>query len=755
MAMTKLTNSPDPGTNRFLLKKAALKNAELLISAVANYSMVHQNLFGKYEGELMHPPEPYLLYHNLSGTFNDFLERENLTILTPFFELLHTGHGYGYLDEVGAIYGLMRNTPELVISAALRLLEADEDPYSFYAFKEGFEKIWTTIVEKEELDIVYNSNIVNIARSPLGTYIHHTMGDGLYIEKDWCDFLIWTPPMTEMLKKLSTAATHEEHHYFGHLYPEIYSVSLMSATSPFKGENEAYTYYRENIANKTNHGVLCDLSISNVDLSKDSNRVKRSWDNFAKLRNRGGKRQGKKQRDNKSSKKKNSDKNKSKNIGKWESNSNNIRNDRKKSGSKRNGRNRNQNTKQNQLQNGFGRVNSIQDIIDQAEWSPPQKSRDTKPRKGKNEQFRQKNRGQSPTSAIRRPSTPNRSQTRNGRKNSFGRNTRPRQGRQNQGGGGGGKGGQEFKIVYQIGKNYTSESHLNNLAKNYFVEGFEYEDVELFNTISWPYFHRWTAHEVMKGNHWDVFSLQGVYRTWYAGASVSFESVKSVMEYNNLLLRQMTDPYEKLPIKHGDHPVPHLLPYADHSHPGHPKHPLHAEYHLEEHHAKIHHPVDHHLVEHAKHLLHADHHVQHHPVHSHHPAPVDHGLSHHPHHPQPSIGPHIEHLVHPHTPAPVDHVLPHPHHPHHPHPSIGPHVGHLVHPHTPAPVDHVIHQHHHAHHPHPAPSIGPQLPQRHPHHPQVPHPQYPHPTVHQLPHHPDPRPTPYESHHNYYPHQLG
>ena len=78
MAMTKLTSSQDPGSNTFLLKQAALKNAEILISAVTNYSKLHQELFGKYEGELMQPPEPALLHHNLSGTFNDFLLREDI-----------------------------------------------------------------------------------------------------------------------------------------------------------------------------------------------------------------------------------------------------------------------------------------------------------------------------------------------------------------------------------------------------------------------------------------------------------------------------------------------------------------------------------------------------------------------------------------------------------------------------------------------------------------------------------------------------
>ena len=36
--------------------------------------------------------------------------------------------------------------------------------------------------------------------------------------------------------------------------------------------------------------------------------------------------------------------------------------------------------------------------------------------------------------------------------------------------------------------------------------------------------------------------MQGRNNMWYGGSSVSFESVKSVLEYNNLLLRQMKGP---------------------------------------------------------------------------------------------------------------------------------------------------------------------------------------------------------------------
>ena len=497
--ITKLTNGTDPGTNKFLKKKADEKNAELLISAVANYSKVHQELFGKYEGELMQPPEAYLLYHNLSGTFKDFLERENLTVLTPLLELLHTAQGYGYLDEVGTIYGLMWNTPELVISGALRVLEADASPYSFFAFKGGFEKIWSTIVDKEMLDVQYNTQIINIARSHYGSYIHHTVGDGIYLKIDWCDFLVWTPPMTEMLKVLSTAATHDEHHYFGHLHHEIYSVSMMSSTSPFEGEPEAHNYFFENIANKTNHGVIGELTISNVFDGSGSRRKKRSWDNFINLKNRSGKSIGGRKQGNRSP------------------------------ASKKTKKQNQSNFIQNADDDRFS-DNSRQNTPKRGRWEKQGKKG---VRNGKKSQFDL----EIASTSIKRKNknTGRRNRKKNKRKGKQTRQSFGRQGKQRQSGG---KSEINLKVVYQLGKNYSDEAHLNQLAKDYLTEGFDYTDIHLFNTISWPYFYRWSPYEVMKGNHWDVFALQGVYRTWYAGSSVSFESVKSVMEYNNLLLRQ-------------------------------------------------------------------------------------------------------------------------------------------------------------------------------------------------------------------------
>ena len=41
------------------------------------------------------------------------------------------------------------------------------------------------------------------------------------------------------------------------------------------------------------------------------------------------------------------------------------------------------------------------------------------------------------------------------------------------------------------------------------------------------------------GRLWDVLRLQGSRGVWYSGTSVSYESIRGVMEYNKLLLRNM------------------------------------------------------------------------------------------------------------------------------------------------------------------------------------------------------------------------
>ena len=134
------------------------------LNAVVRYAELHYDLFGKYKGALMQKPKKDV-FEKISGTFEQFLDRNNLKLLVPLLKRTNAAQGYGYVNEIGAIYGLMWNTPRLLISFGLHTLNIQQYPYETYILKNGFEKIWNKIVEKERFDIRYNVDISNVLRS--------------------------------------------------------------------------------------------------------------------------------------------------------------------------------------------------------------------------------------------------------------------------------------------------------------------------------------------------------------------------------------------------------------------------------------------------------------------------------------------------------------------------------------------------------------------------------------------------------------
>lgn len=90
-----------------------------LKEAVERYVMIHKRLFGNYTGELMPRPSQAVMVE-IRGTFMDFLKRKGLTSLQPLFLASHTMQGYGHVDEISALYGLMWNTPKLMVGLLRR-----------------------------------------------------------------------------------------------------------------------------------------------------------------------------------------------------------------------------------------------------------------------------------------------------------------------------------------------------------------------------------------------------------------------------------------------------------------------------------------------------------------------------------------------------------------------------------------------------------------------------------------------------------
>ena len=74
---------------------------------------------------------------------------------------------------------------------------------------------------------------------------------------------------------------------------------------------------------------------------------------------------------------------------------------------------------------------------------------------------------------------------------------------------------------------------------DHFKIGSEATNVDVLRTINWRYFPRWSPYAMEAGLPWKVFGMQGRRKIWYAGSSVLHESVRAVLDYNNLLLEQM------------------------------------------------------------------------------------------------------------------------------------------------------------------------------------------------------------------------
>ena len=105
-------------------------------------------------------------------------------------------------------------------------------------------------------------------------------------------------------------------------------------------------------------------------------------------------------------------------------------------------------------------------------------------------------------------------------------------------------------ISYQMGSKELSVKKLNKHLKNHF-EKIGGTNIDIKRTITWRYFPRYSVKDMEDGILWKILKMQGKYSMWYIGSSVSFESVKSVIEYNKLLLKYMKMP--KKPSKMGAH----------------------------------------------------------------------------------------------------------------------------------------------------------------------------------------------------------
>ena len=80
-------------------------------------------------------PSEEVLYRT-RGTLLEFLQREDLEPMRIVFKTTNEMTGYGYIDEVSALYGLMWNKPKFMYAYAMRLLQQPAvEPFIIGTFK--------------------------------------------------------------------------------------------------------------------------------------------------------------------------------------------------------------------------------------------------------------------------------------------------------------------------------------------------------------------------------------------------------------------------------------------------------------------------------------------------------------------------------------------------------------------------------------------------------------------------------------------
>lgn len=209
-----------------------------LFSAMIKYCLLHRELFGKYDGELMRKPAPSTM-NILDCTFSKFLSKYNISVLKPIFIASHTTQGYGHLDEISALYGLMWNTPNFLKGLAGKLVGKD---HGLTMINGGFQGLWETVRTWANIEVWFKVNIKRIQRKKRCVYIHDQLRGKLKF-----DFLIWTPSVLSNLDVID--ASQKERKIFSKLDSAWFTTTLFDSTYGIRGSSPI-DYWISNIENK-------------------------------------------------------------------------------------------------------------------------------------------------------------------------------------------------------------------------------------------------------------------------------------------------------------------------------------------------------------------------------------------------------------------------------------------------------------------------------------------------------------------------
>ena len=203
--------------------------------------MLHLKTFGRYKGFLMPRPSKETL-QSLRKNFKQFLQEGNMAALEPFLILTQTLQGYGYLNRVSAIYGLIWNTPSFIVAMVTSALSGQ---YPIKIFRNGFDQF----IHKLSRDLVIKNN-VHISRITRSDVIEISYANG---QQEQYDFLIWAGNAKDALHVIDNSDVQEN--MYSRLKPSWFATTLISVTKPCM-ENITFDRWMSAIYKKKPFGVM-------------------------------------------------------------------------------------------------------------------------------------------------------------------------------------------------------------------------------------------------------------------------------------------------------------------------------------------------------------------------------------------------------------------------------------------------------------------------------------------------------------------
>lgn len=159
--------------------------------AVLKYNRLHERYLGRYDFSM--PPQPTNdVLKQLDMSFGQYLEINDLNSLLPLLAYAQTVQGYGSIENTPTFWALCWITPELLNGYIFNKITGSEPRKSMFRY--GWETVWDTIIQINNFNVRYNTEISSIIRQNNGPILVR-IKDGELEKIEEFDYLVVAAPL--------------------------------------------------------------------------------------------------------------------------------------------------------------------------------------------------------------------------------------------------------------------------------------------------------------------------------------------------------------------------------------------------------------------------------------------------------------------------------------------------------------------------------------------------------------------------------